>query len=258
MGITIARPCAQRVHGMFVGIDHYERVWPANRLELRGCANDARHLAKAAAPALEPDPIVLTNAEATRRSILDGIEDVTATAEDGDLFLLFCACHGVARYGEFLLLPADHDPRRFLGTTLLFQDIANVLGSRDRVNSLVIVDACQSGAIGYDPSSHNRGNLSGIMMAASPLEISKEEEFEHLGRVHGVFAYWLMRKFEETFAEDGPGGATIAEIFGYAYSGTKHFTQNQQHPICVGTLPASLRIERRSSKRGSEPSAGAA
>lgn len=239
-----AGPEARYVHGMFVGIDGYERLQPSVRLNLRGCANDAEHLARAAAPVLESEPIVLTNEGADRHAILDGIEAVISKVEEGDLFLLFCACHGVARYGEFFLLPADHDPRRFLGTTLLFQDIANALGSKPDVHSLVLIDACQSGAIGYDPSSHNRGNLSSIMMAASPLEISKEEEFGHLDRVHGVFAYWLMRKFEETFAPDGPGGATIAEIFDYAYSGTKDLTQNRQHPICVGTLPASLRIVR--------------
>lgn len=237
-------PYAQRVHGLFVGIDRYARVQPGS-LDLRGCANDATYLSAAARPALEDSGRVLTDADARRRDILDAIESVIAEATNGDLFLFFCACHGVARYGQFFLLPADHDPRAFLGTSLLFQDIANVLGSKKGVNSLLIVDACQSGAIGYDPSRHNRGSLSSIMVAASPLEISKEDTFEHLGRVHGIFAYWLIRKFEEIFAPDGPGEATIAEIFDYAYAATKRDSQNTQHPICVGTLPASLTVARK-------------
>ncbi len=231
---------ANKVHGLFVGVDRYDS---ARRIDLLGCANDARFLSEAMAPALTTNQRLL-NPDADRKSILIEIQRIEDGCENGDLFVFFCACHGVARYGEFFMLPADHDPRAFLGTSLHFQDLANAVGSRPEVNSLIIVDACQSGAIGFDPAQHFRGQRSSIMVASAPLEISQEDEFEDVGRPHGVFAYSLIKEFEKLFAKNGSGETTITEIFDAAYSRTKRLTGNEQHPLMVGTLPASLRVVR--------------
>jgi len=243
MALPTAQPGedAAEVHGLFVGVDRYDS---ARRIDLDGCANDARFLSQAAAPALTSN-VVLTDGDADRSSILGRIEETIDKCAAGDLFVFFCACHGVARYGEFFMLPADHDPRAFLGTTLHFQDVANAVGSKEGVNNLIVIDACQSGAIGFDPAAHNRGQRSSIMMASAPLEVSQEEEFEDVGRAHGVFAYSLIRQLDHVFSKGGPGSATVGEIFNGAYTRTKDLTKNQQHPIMVGTLPASLKVSRR-------------
>ncbi len=231
----------KNAHGLFVGIDEYH---VAPRINLDGCANDATHLSRAADPALTTN-VVLTNAKATRRAILDTVETVIEKCEEHDLFVFFCACHGATRYGEFFLLPADHDPRAFVGTALLFQDIANTMGSKEDVNTLTVIDACQSGAIGFDPARHNRGQRSSIAAASAPLEISREQEFEEVGRKHGVFAYALIQQMDKLFQKGGPGLGTIADAFVGAYDFTKRVTENQQHPVLVGTLPADLTIHTR-------------
>ena len=244
------------VHGLFIGINHYPAMKDrrTNKRDLKGCANDAKYLAKAAAPILSTSH-VLTNEAATRSAILDRIEQMIRDAEDGDLFLMFCACHGGLRYGELFLEPSDFDQREFLGTGLLFQDVANAVGSRDGVRSLVILDACHSGAIGFDPASHNRGSESSIMVAAGPLEASQETRFDEAGekhplggdtgRAHGVFGFSLMRQLDRFFGPDGPGKASIGDIFRGAYGATTKYVNHKHHPIMVGTLEASTTLERR-------------
>lgn len=236
-------PATQEIHGLFVGIDEYH----IGRQKLKGCENDAIHLRNAAAPALTTN-ILLTNKAATRAAILDNIENILAKSKKGDLFLFFCACHGAAKYGEFFLLPSDHDPRAFLGTALLFQDIVNSMGSYKDVNTLTIIDACQSGAIGFDPAQINCGQRSSIMAASAPLEVSNELKIKNVGRNHGVFAYGLIQHLTAMLGESGSG--SISELFNKAYSFTKTTTTamgslQPQHPVMVGTLPASLMIHRK-------------
>lgn len=236
-------PETQEIHGLFVGIDEYH----IGRQTLKGCENDATHLRNAAAPALTSE-VLLTNKAATREAILDNIEGTLAKSKKGDLFLFFCACHGAARYGEFFLLPSDHDPRAFLGTALLFQDIVNSMGSYKDVNTLTIIDACQSGAIGFDPGRLNCGQRSSIMAASAPLEVSNEFKSKKDERNHGVFAYGLIKHLNEILADGGSG--SISQLFNKAYYFTKTTTTDNdslqpQHPVMVGTLPASLMIRRK-------------
>ncbi len=241
MSLEAPPDLVRNAHGLFVGIDEYP---VAPRINLDGCSNDAFHLSKAASPALSTN-VVLTNEQATRRAILDAVEAIMARCGAHDLFVFFCACHGAAKYGEFFLLPSDHDPRAFVGTALLFQDIANTMGSDPEVNTLTVIDACQSGAIGFDPARHNRGQRSSIAAAAAPLEISREQEFDEVGRKHGVFAYALIQQMNRLFDKGGPGSGTITAAFDGAYTFTKNVTKNQQHPLLVGTLPADLTIHAR-------------
>ncbi len=188
---------------------------------------------------------------ARTEAILDNIEGTLAKSKKGDLFLFFCACHGAARYGEFFLLPSDHDPRAFLGTALLFQDIVNSMGSYKDVNTLTIIDACQSGAIGFDPGRLNCGQRSSIMAASAPLEVSNEFKSKKDERNHGVFAYGLIKHLNEILAEGGSG--SISQLFNKAYYFTKTTTTGKsslqpQHPVMVGTLPASLMIRRKAAE----------
>jgi hypothetical protein len=237
-------------HGLFVGIDEYK--WGGKSINsLYGCANDARELSRAAGPALTTNDVIV-NEGATRKGILTSIESTLRDkCGSGDLFIFFCACHGEARYGEFFLWPHDHDSRTFLSTALLFQDIANMMGDREDVNTLIAIDACQAGAIGFEPADHTTGQLSSIMMAAAPMEVSQEygeEDVENeelsVSRRHGKFAYGLIENLDKVFSEGGQGAATIAQLFDLAYHSTKVASGNAQHPIMVGTLPASLVIRR--------------
>lgn len=265
MGVRLPRE--GNVHGLFVGVDRYDAMRPTGasrgRRDLAGCTNDATHLSRAAEPFLSTN-VVLTDQAAHRKSILDHVEQVVKRAASGDLFILFCACHGSVNYGEFFLWPSDFDEREFLGTSLLFQDIANAVGSRPDVSSLIIIDACQSGAIGFDPARHNRGLSSSIMVAAAPLQESKERKFDseghaHMpgdpveGRVHGVFGYSLIRQLHKFFDGDGPGEATVAEIFRGAYEDTTRILNHAHHPVLVGTLPAHQKLRRRDRKAPGGP-----
>jgi len=232
------------IHGLFVGIDDYPVT--QGRHQLDGCANDATELCEAMGPALTSTKL-LTNEQATRQAILDNAEQILAEAKPKDLFLFFCACHGETRYGEFFLLPHDYDQRAFLGTALLFQDIANSMGSNPNINTLTILDACHSAATGFDPSRHSSGQRSSIMAAAAPLEYSLEFLFEETS--HGAFAFGLIQQLNRVFEKGGPGSLTIAELFRGAYHFTKANTKegddyswSKQHPVMVGTLPASLKI----------------
>lgn len=244
------QPIVNNAHGLFVGIDEYK--WGGKSINnLYGCANDARELSRAAGPALTTNDVVV-NEGATRKGILTSIErTLRDKCESGDLFIFFCACHGESRYGEFFLQPHDLDPRTFLSTALLFRDITDMLGDREDVNTLIAIDACQAGAIGFEPADHNTGQLSSIMAAAAPMEISQEygeEDVENerlsVSRRHGKFAYGLIQNLDAVFAEDGHGAGTIAQLFDLTYQSTKVASGNAQHPIMVGTLPASLTIRR--------------
>lgn len=230
-----------RAYGVFVGIDRYVNL-PEDK-QLGGAANDARRLSEAFAPALAAPPVVLSDDEATRANVLSQIEKALETLEPGDLFILFCACHGQSEYGEFFLWPHDHDRRRFLATALLFRDVANAM-TKPGVMTLMIIDACQSGAVGFDPAKYEHGGSSSMMVASGPLESSKERPEVKGGPKYGVFAYGLSLELQKIFGEGGAGEGTITEIFRGAYDFTKENAWNQQHPALVGTLPADLKIGR--------------
>lgn len=228
-----------RVHGLFVGVNRYHHL--GGRRSLEGAVNDALALSEALRPALSTEPVVLTDADASRRNILVAIERLMRESLDGDLVVFFCACHGDTKYGEFFLWPFDFDQRRFLATALPFRDVANAMG-KPNVDTLAIIDACHAGAIGFDPKDLYQGQRSSVMLAAEPLETSKEFWFFEGGKQkRGVFTYGLVQQLASAFAEE----RSISEVFRRAYHYTKERTRNAQHPLMVGTLPADLKIRLR-------------
>jgi WD40 repeat protein len=163
-----------------VGIDEYP-----GRLALDGAVNDATELAKAFKKFGTPTPFreievkVLTNKQATRDGIREGLKWLKDHQTAGDIAAFFYAGHGARADGEFYLIPQDIDPDAIPKTGLARAEIKKTLqGMPGRI--LVILDACHTGAVGLlfdDLSRELTDEDCGVVVicAAVPSEEAKEK-----------------------------------------------------------------------------------
>jgi WD40 repeat protein len=90
---------------------------------------------------------VLTDGEATKDDILDGLDWLRKETTSKDVAMLFLAGHGVNdSNGLYYFLPANANPDKLLRTGVVFSDIKNTLASIAG-KTLFFVDTCHSGNI---------------------------------------------------------------------------------------------------------------
>ncbi len=90
---------------------------------------------------------VLTDGEATKDDILDGLDRLRKETTSKDVAMLFLAGHGVNdTNGIYYFLPTNANPDKLLRTGVVFSDIKNTLASIAG-KTLFFVDTCHSGNI---------------------------------------------------------------------------------------------------------------
>jgi hypothetical protein len=90
---------------------------------------------------------VLTDGEATKDDILDGLDWLRKETTSKDVAMLFLAGHGVNdSNGIYYFLPTNANPDKLLRTGVVFSDIKNTLASIAG-KTLFFVDTCHSGNI---------------------------------------------------------------------------------------------------------------
>ena len=233
-----------RIHGIFVGIDGYLQGFDA----LHGCANDASSLASAFKLITNGTSVVLTNQEATRRAILTELEKILRSALSNDLVVFFYSSHGTIQFNDFYLHPCDADSSCLLASGFPFSVVSNAIGCFKGVRSLLIMDACQSGAIGFDVSRYTPGSESSIMVASQPSEASFEYEFD--GKPQGAFTFALVRAIQTWAKSPDANALTLMNLFDSTYAGTKELTDDRQHPVLIGMLDTNLVLAERGTSRG--------
>lgn len=232
-----------RVHSLFVGIDTYLDGF--NPLE--GCANDASALCEAFKLFSGGTSKLLINKQATRHEILTQLEAILRKALDNDLVVFYYASHGMIQFNDFYLLPSDADSNCLLASGFPFSVVSNALSCFSGIKSLFIMDACQSGAIGFNVSRYRVGSESSIMVAAQPSEASEEFVFE--GMVHGAFTFSLVKAIKDWADLPSIQPLTLMNLFDEAYQATKDLTDDRQHPVLIGTLDTKMVLAERVAQR---------
>ncbi|TWU04604.1 caspase family protein [Stieleria varia] len=224
--------------GLFVGVDDYRNeIVP----DLNYCCKDAKGLSEAFDTRPSAVTMLLLEQDATRRNVLTQLNFMMTHAEPGDLLLFFVATHGVVKYNDFFFMPYDADPQNLLGTGISSKLLINALASTIHrgVECLIVFDSCYCGAIGFDISKSQtvgKGGLS-CLFSASPLEKSIESP----SRRQGIFSHFMIEGLKGKAARDQTGPnqmkpVYLRDLYDYVYSRTKRATQQQQHPVLIGTL----------------------
>lgn len=232
----------RQAHGLFVGVESVESIdWARKEV---GAASDVRELSAALDPALSTN-VRLVNADATREQILAGTEDIVQDAGYGDLVIAYFGGYSQLRYDDVYFMPSDHEPGSFLATSVSFRLLAAVLSSVPGVKTLMILDVCGAGAVGFDMSSYHVGSESGLMVSCGPGELAYSEQRD--GVTHGLFTLALVDVLRGAQNGDPEWRITLIDWFDDAYGATKQ--RYPQHPVFLGTLSPNLELRNADRRR---------
>lgn len=231
-------------HGIFVGVNSLGRS--------SGSEDDALAMANALDPLLADSVTLVPNRtryalEPTRRNVLASLEDTAQRAAPGDLVIAYFAAVTEQLYDDLYLRPSDFDDDSFLATSISFRLASAVLGSTPGVKSLIIVDSCHSGAIGFDMSQYRSGSDSSLMVSCGPSEEAVETQTQD-GRMGGLFTLSLLQALDEWKLGQDPSLAfTLIDWFDRAYTLTDEHpaSAGRQNPVLLGTLSPNLTLRAR-------------
>jgi WD40 repeat protein len=153
---------------------------------------------------------LLTNAEATRENLLEGLNWLQSQLKRGDLGVVFFAGHGMRdpNGNAFHLLPVDANIDDLATTAISQVDIRRFCSETSGdARRLLVIDACYSGAL--DPAESFRDLNSddfGVFVMTSSQDDERSWELDDLRG--GVFTSWLNRglaggaKYGDEYVDD--------------------------------------------------------
>jgi WD40 repeat protein len=220
-----------RLFLLAVGINAYAD----KNLELRCAVNDARDLADTfvdkAAALFKVQKKVLTDQEATREGIVEGLKWLRANAGPQDVTVVFYAGHGETEEKSFYLLPQNVRLKELKKSGIsgeeLKQHLAELPG---RV--LLLLDACHSGAVGKvinDLARDLADDECGVIVMCAAL--GKEKAGEADG--HGFFCRALIEGLRgERQAPRNPrdGYVYLHHLEQYVIDRVQDLSKDEQHP----------------------------
>ena len=232
-----------------IGVSQYSQT----ELNLQYAAKDARDLAAALAGQQgklygKVDAKVLTDGEASKNDILDGLDWLAKEATARDTVVLFIAGHGLEdTQSNYFFLPGDGDPDKLLRTGLRWTELQEVLKQLpSRV--IAVIDTCHSGGVTgarglrpriYGDALREMGSTDvGVVTFAScqPNELS----LEHDTWANGAFTKALVEALNGRADRDGDGAVALFELEAYVLERVKELTAGKQHPSMqrAPTIPA--------------------
>jgi WD40 repeat protein len=190
----------------------------------------------------------LTNAEATKDEILDGLDWIRKQTTANDVAMVFFAGHGVNDQNNYYFFcPHNVDPERLLRTGVAFTDIKNTV-SAIAGKALFFVDTCHSGnSIGM---TGRRGGLdinivinelssaqNGVVVFSAAT--GSESSYEHEEWNNGAFTKALVEGLSGAAEIGGKGRITYTMLNVYVSDRVKELTKGQQHPTMISpeTVP---------------------
>jgi WD40 repeat protein len=180
---------------------------------------------------------VLTNHDASRENILDGLDWILKESTQKDLSVIFVAGHGLKdERGNYYFLPHDGNPKRLRQTGIKWFDFQDVLTSLPS-KIIFMVDTCHSGGAtgkrrGVSDMTDALRELvhaeSGVvvMTASTGKEVSQERA--EWG--HGAFTRALIEGLEGRANYNKDNTIDIKELDLYITNRVKELTGGAQHP----------------------------
>jgi Flp pilus assembly protein TadD len=206
------------VYGLIIGVSDYKYV-----TKLKYAHKDAELIAMAlerAFPYANHDLKVFTENQATEFTVLNGLQQISSRAKDGDLVVFYFAGHGdVAFIDEeegrvkrgYYLTHSANDSRGYeAGGAIRFDDVHDsIVGITNKgAKVYLITDACRAGTIidakgaSLTLNALNTGfERTTKFLSCEPDELSYE--FDDLQ--HGVYTYYLVKQLDQQSqdSEDG-------------------------------------------------------
>lgn len=189
---------------------------------------------------------VLTDRQATKDEILDGLEWLQKETTSKDVAMIFLAGHGVNDpTGVYYFLPADVDPGKLKRTGVAFSDIKNTISALAG-KVLAFVDTCHSGNVmgtrrGVADITAVVNELvsaeSGAIVFASST--GKQYSLEDQKWGNGAFTKALLEGFGGKAAYGGKGRVTLNMLDLYLSERVKELTGGRQTPTTTkpDTIP---------------------
>ena len=233
-----------RLYGLAVGVDTY----PAGIVSpLRFAARDALSVAdelESQSGGLYKEVQVrrLTDSDARRESILDGLQWLVREVGQRDVAVVFLAGHGLKDdYEAYYYLCVDGDPATPYRHAVKGADIADFL-RRIAGKVVLMLDTCYSGALlgdaraGTDslPDLDRFANEladadTGVVVFSSST--GRQLSREHPDWGHGAFTFALLEAIRDGRADfRNLGVVTLAELESYLADRVKELTGGKQHP----------------------------
>jgi hypothetical protein len=137
-----------KLHVLAVGISAYQDSTLALEFAAKDAQDFSETLRRQAGGLYEQVNVkLITNQEATKDKILDGLEWIDSHTSTSDLAMIFLAGHGVNDSGGiYYFLPVDADTNRLRRTSLPYSDIKNTIATLAG-KTLLFVDSCHAGDV---------------------------------------------------------------------------------------------------------------
>ncbi|MEZ5598899.1 MAG: caspase family protein [Pseudomonadales bacterium] len=177
---------------------------------------------------------LLTNREATRDAILDGLQWLQQNTARGDVAAIFLAGHGVnSDTGAYYFLPTDFDPDAFKRTGLPYTEVKDTITSVQG-RALLFVDTCHAGNV-----MGNQGDVDEIASDLASAEngvvvfaasTGKQVALENPSWKNGAFSLALVEGLSGKADYTRDGAISVSELETWLSDRVQSLTGGAQTP----------------------------
>jgi WD40 repeat protein len=185
---------------------------------------------------------VLTDAQATKGNILDGLDWLQRQVTQHDVAMLFFAGHGVNDpTGVFYFLPVDSDVEKLKRTGISQADITSTVAAMAG-KVLVFIDACHSGNLMEKVKRRGNIDVSAVINELASAEngavvfssaTGRQYALEKTEWGNGAFTKGLVEGIRGKANYGGTGRITLNMLDLYVSERVKSLTQGEQTPTTV-------------------------
>ncbi len=196
---------------------------------------------------------LITDAEATRDAVLDGLEWLQRQTTNRDVAALFIAGHGVNdANGNYYFLPVNFNQERLKSTGVAFTEFKNTLAAL-LGKTLLFLDTCHAGNV-LGGTRRTALDITGVINELTSAEsgvvvfaasAGQQYSLENEKWGNGAFTKALVEGLGGKADYTKTGRITITSLDLYIAERVKELTQGQQKPVtakpvAIGDFPLAL------------------
>jgi uncharacterized caspase-like protein len=186
---------------------------------------------------------LLTDADATKDNILDGLDWLQHQVTQHDVGMMFLAGHGLNdNSGKYYFLPYNVDPDKLLRTGVPQSEIRDALKILPG-KAVFFIDTCHSGnALGTAKSRGLGDDISSVVNELASAEngvvvfsaaTGRQSSLEDPAWGNGAFTKAVVEGIEGKADMQNSGRITIKELDYYVAERVKQLTDGKQSPVSI-------------------------
>ena len=188
---------------------------------------------------------LLTDDEATRATILGGLEWLEKKTTNKDVAMVFLSGHGTNnRRGAFYFLPHNYRDNRLKSFGVPFHDFKSTMEMLEG-KVLFFVDACHSGNLRGGMAAVDNTRLANVLASEENGVVvftsaaGNQLSHEHDRWRNGAFTKALVEGLRGKAALFGHNEITVSYLNAYISTRVKELTEGLQEPVMIkpGTIP---------------------